>query len=74
MEDPNYAPLIAPPPFIFNDLDNGAFSTCIPGLKQGVDPPIAVQHGNGVSGPGGVGHPRRRAPANARAVPTLAIR
>ena len=74
MENPSYSPTIAPPSFIFNELDNGAFATCIPGLDQGIDPPIAVQGGNGVSGPGGVGHPRRRAPANAPAVPTLAIR
>lgn len=76
MEDPNYAPLIAPPSFIFNELDNGAFASCIPGLHQGVDPPRAVQAGNGVSGPGS-GHPhrpKRRAPANAPAVPTHAIR
>ena len=75
MDDPSYAPLIAPPSFIFNDLDNGAFSNCIPGLSQGVDPPIALPSGGGPSGPGH-GHPRRakRAPANAAAVPTLAIR
>ena len=76
MDDPSYAPLIAPPSFIFNDLDNGAFSNCIPGLSQGVDPPIPLSTGGGVSGPGGPGHPhraKRRAPANAPAVPTLAI-
>ena len=76
MENPNYAPLIAPPSFIFNDLDNGAFSNCIPGLSQGVDPPIPLSTGGGVSGPGGHGHhgPNKRAPANAPAVPTFATR
>ena len=76
MEDISYAPTIAPPSFIFGELDNGAFATCIPGLDQGIDPPIAVQGGNGVSGPGRVGHPgrNRRAPANAAAVPTPMIK
>lgn len=35
-----YAPLISPPPFIW-DLDP-AFSRCIPGYSQGVDPPTAI--------------------------------
>ena len=35
-----YAPLIAPPSFIF-ELDP-AFSTCVPGYSQGVDPPTAL--------------------------------
>lgn len=35
-----YAPLISPPPFI-SDLDP-AFSRCIPGYSQGVDPPTAI--------------------------------
>ena len=76
MENINYAPTIAPPSFIFNELDNGAFATCIPGADQGIDPPIAVQTGNGVSGPGGGGRPgrNRRAPANAAAVPTPVMR
>lgn len=78
MEDPSYSPTIAPPSFIFNDLDNGAFATCIPGRGQGIDPPGALQPGNGASGPGVPGHhphrAKRRAPANASAVPTLAIR
>ena len=75
MENTAYAPLIAPPSFIFNELDS-AFATCIPGFRQGVDPPIAVQNGNGVTGPGGGGRPgrNRRAPANAAAVPTPEIR
>ncbi|KAK0513753.1 hypothetical protein JMJ35_003475 [Cladonia borealis] len=74
-EDISYAPTIAPPSFIFNELDNGAFATCIPGADQGIDPPIAVQGGGGVSGPGGGGRPgrNRRAPANAAAVPTPVI-
>ena len=70
IENPAYAPLIAPPSFIFNDLDNGAFATCIPGLHQGVDPPIAVHTANGVSPP----RRNRRAPANAAALPTPEIR
>lgn len=54
-----YAPLIAPPSFIF-DLDP-AFSTCIPGYSQGVDPPTAFTAGPGPQGPGGPGGglPRR---------------
>lgn len=54
-----YAPLISPPPFIF-DLDP-AFSTCIPGYSQGVDPPTALPTGLGPQGPGspGGGLPRR---------------
>ena len=51
-----YAPLISPPPFIW-DLDP-AFSSCIPGYSQGVDPPIAVHTTNGPAGPGGL-PPRR---------------
>ena len=35
-----YAPLIAPPSFI-TELDP-AFSNCIPGYSQGVDPPYAL--------------------------------
>ena len=38
-----YAPLIAPPAFIW-DLDP-AFSTCVPGYSQGVDPPNALTSG-----------------------------
>ena len=56
-----YAPLIAPPSFIF-DLDP-AFSSCIPGYSQGVDPPTAVTSvTNGIQGPGapGGGRPARR--------------
>lgn len=55
-----YAPLIAPPSFIF-DLDP-AFSTCIPGYSQGVDPPHALPTAaGGLGGPGPVGGgPRRR--------------
>lgn len=75
VEDTSYAPLIAPPSFIFNELDS-AFATCIPGLDQGVDPPTALPPGSGVSPPRGVGRPgrNRRAPANAAAVPTPEIR
>lgn len=43
-----YAPLISPPPFIW-DLDP-AFSTCIPGYSQGVDPPTALTHADGLGG------------------------
>ena len=55
-----YAPLISPPPFIF-DLDP-AFSTCIPGYSQGLDPPSAVVTDSGPQGPGpvAVGRPPRR--------------
>ena len=55
-----YAPLIAPPAFIW-DLDP-AFSTCIPGYSQGVDPPIAFPTDSGPQGPGpaGGGRPPRR--------------
>ena len=73
VENPSYSPTIAPPSFIFNDLDNGAFATCIPGAGQGVDPPTPLQSANGVSGPGH-GHPKRpkrRAPANAPAITTV---
>lgn len=54
-----YAPLIAPPPFIWG-LDP-AFSGCIPGLRQGVDPPTAMPTMGGPGGPGqpGGGLPRR---------------
>ena len=53
-----YAPLIAPPAFIF-DLDP-AFSTCVPGYSQGVDPAIAFTSGI-LDGPGSPGaNPRRR--------------
>lgn len=55
-----YAPLIAPPSFIW-DLDP-AFSSCVPGYSQGVDPPTAMPTApNGPQGPGapGRGHPRR---------------
>lgn len=54
-----YAPLIAPPSFIF-DLDP-AFSSCIPGYSQGVDPPRAFPTDSGPQGPGspGGGLPRR---------------
>lgn len=57
---PVYAPLLAPPPFLFG-LDP-AFSTCIPGASQGVDPPTAVPTADGVSGPASVGggHPHGR--------------
>ncbi|KAL9135245.1 MAG: hypothetical protein Q9175_003564 [Cornicularia normoerica] len=47
-----YAPLISPPPFIWA-LDP-AFSNCIPGRNQGVDPPIAVTSDGGPQGPGPV--------------------
>ena len=53
-----YAPLIAPPSFIWS-LDP-AFSTCIPGSNQGLDPPIAVHTTSGPDGPGPDGAPRRR--------------
>ena len=54
-----YAPLIAPPSFIWN-LDP-AFSTCIPGYSQGVDPPTAFPTAAAPGGPGPVGGaPRRR--------------
>lgn len=47
-----YAPLIAPPSFIY-DLDP-AFSTCIPGYSQGVDPPTAMPTvPGGIPGPVG---------------------
>ena len=54
-----YAPLIAPPSFIW-DLDP-AFSTCIPGYHQGVDPPTALPTVQGPQGPGapGAAPPRR---------------
>lgn len=61
-----YAPVIAPPPGLFS-MDP-AFSSCIPGRSQGIDPPIPISTANGVSGPEpGVGpHPRlRRALAHA---------
>ena len=56
-----YAPLIAPPSFIWG-LDP-AFSTCIAGYSQGVDPPTALPTDpGGVPGPGapGQGRPARR--------------
>ena len=54
-----YAPLISPPPFIW-ELDP-AFSGCIPGYSQGVDPPVAVHTTDGPAGPGDPGAaPRRR--------------
>ena len=56
-----YAPLIAPPSFIF-DLDP-AFSSCVPGYSQGVDPPTAMPTATGgIQGPGppGGGRPARR--------------
>ena len=46
-----YAPLISPPPFIWK-LDP-AFSGCIPGYSQGVDPPHALTQGGGLGGLGG---------------------
>ena len=52
-----YAPLIAPPAFIWG-LDP-AFSGCLPGRSQGVDPPTAMPTADGLGGPGGGGHPRR---------------
>lgn len=54
-----YAPLIAPPSFIWG-LDP-AFSGCIPGYSQGVDPPTAHPTAPGLGGPGdpGVAPPRR---------------
>ena len=67
-----YAPLLAPPLFIF-DLDP-AFSTCIPGYDLGVvppiDPPTALPtvHGGlqGPGVPGGNAPPRRDLGARAR--------
>ena len=61
---PEYLPLLAPPPFLYG-LDP-AFSTCIPGASQGVDPMTALPTANGVSGPGPPGqlHPHRRAVAH----------
>ena len=55
-----YAPLIAPPPFIWG-LDP-AFSTCQPGYSQGLDPPHAIPTMSGPQGPGapGAAPPRRR--------------
>jgi hypothetical protein len=70
-DNPDYSPIIAPPPFLTN-LDP-AFATCIPGAEQGIDPPIAINAADGASGPVGPGHhPRRfrRFPAHASAVPT----
>ena len=66
-----YAPLIAPPDFIW-DLDP-AFSGCIPGYSQGVDPPTAVTtDANGIPGPvAGVHRPGRR-DLGARAHPHVA--
>ena len=52
-----YAPLISPPPFIWG-LDP-AFSGCIPGYSQGVDPPTALPTADAPAGPGGA-PPRRR--------------
>jgi len=68
-----YTPLISPPPFLFS-LDS-AFSTCIPGAFQGVDPPTAAETGGRVTGPGKPGcgtHPggcgrHKRAFAHAKA-------
>lgn len=64
-----YAPLIAPPPFIW-DLDP-AFSGCIAGLRQGVDPPTAMPTANGPGGPGqpGGGLPRRDLGAHPNVAP-----
>jgi len=53
-----YAPLLAPPPYLF-DLDP-AFSACIAGYSQGVDPPTPLSAARGVSGPGGPGHLGRK--------------
>lgn len=53
-----YAPLIAPPSFIW-DLDP-AFSGCVPGYSQGVDPPTAFTGVPGLDGPGDGAPPRRR--------------
>ncbi|KAL6720916.1 hypothetical protein ACLMJK_000015 [Lecanora helva] len=44
-----YNPILAPPQYIF-DLDP-AFSTCIPGAFQGIDPPRPVVSAAGVSPP-----------------------
>ena len=67
----SYAPLIAPPSFIF-ELDP-AFTSCIPGASQGVDPPTALPMAGGVNGPGsGPGaHPPRDlgAPAHPHVAP-----
>lgn len=67
-----YAPLIAPPSFIVWDLDP-AFSTCVIGLHQGVnppfDPPIALPSvRDGLLGPGTPGDlsPRPDLGAHAR--------
>ena len=54
-----YAPLIAPPSFIWG-LDP-AFSGCVPGLSQGVDPATAFTTAkNGVPSPEVGGGVRRR--------------
>ena len=53
-----YAPLISPPPFIWG-LDP-AFSGCIPGYNQGLDPPVAVHTTDGLGDPGSGAAPRRR--------------
>ena len=63
--DSPYAPLISPPPFI-KGLDS-AFASCIPGMSQGVDPPIAATADTGPQGPGQAGGGPHRRELGARA-------
>ena len=70
-----YEPIIAPPPFLFN-LDP-AWSTCIAGAGQGIDPPAAFKKAPGGSGrgdAGALGRHRRAAHPHARAVPWAAAK
>ena len=60
-----YAPVIAPPRFLF-DLDP-AFSGCTPGAFQGIDPPTPLNAGGEPSPPGQEPHQKaRRELAHAR--------
>ncbi|KAL9630670.1 MAG: hypothetical protein Q9164_006304 [Protoblastenia rupestris] len=70
-----YEPIIAPPPFLFN-LDP-AWSTCIAGAGQGIDPPAAFKKAPGGSGrgdAGALGRHRRAVHPHARAVPWAAAK
>ncbi|KAM0796925.1 hypothetical protein BDR22DRAFT_975661 [Usnea florida] len=62
----SYAPQVAPPDFLF-DLDP-AFKTCIPGLYQGIDPPMTLTQAAADSGPGAVGCPRGQCHGPKRAI------